>query len=125
MNKICVRYLVSGRVQGVFFRASTRYQAQSLGISGYARNLADGRVEVLACGESKALDQLRTWLVKGPGVRIAQYITNMEIGPRLRLTRQIALMAWSILTIIITATTTRNPNPIPLSLAALLLNSIR
>ena len=66
MNKICVRYLVSGRVQGVFFRASTRYQAQSLGISGYARNRADGRVEVLACGESKSLDQFKAWLVKGP-----------------------------------------------------------
>ena len=66
MNKICVRYRVSGRVQGVFFRASARYQAQSLGIRGYARNMADGRVEVLACGEPKVLDQLKAWLARGP-----------------------------------------------------------
>ena len=64
--KICVRCLVSGKVQGVFFRASARHQAQSLGISGYARNLADGRVEVLACGEPDKVDQLKAWLAKGP-----------------------------------------------------------
>ncbi|OOZ36434.1 acylphosphatase [Solemya velesiana gill symbiont] len=63
---ICVRCLVSGKVQGVFFRASTRYQAQQLGIAGYANNLPDGRVEVLACGEPEAIDQLKAWLVKGP-----------------------------------------------------------
>lgn len=63
---ICVRCLVSGRVQGVFFRASTRHQAEKLGITGYARNQADGRVEVLACGEPAAIDQLKAWLSKGP-----------------------------------------------------------
>ncbi|MES9845788.1 MAG: acylphosphatase [Candidatus Sedimenticola sp. PURPLELP] len=63
---ICVRCLISGRVQGVFFRASARYQAQQLGITGYAHNLPDGRVEVLACGEPQAIDQLKAWLVKGP-----------------------------------------------------------
>lgn len=63
---ICVRCLVSGRVQGVFFRASARNQAQILGITGYARNQADGRVEVLACGDPKAIDQFKTWLSKGP-----------------------------------------------------------
>ena len=64
--KICVRCLVSGKVQGVFYRASTRHQALSLGIEGYARNLADGRVEVLAYGEPKAVEQLKSWLAKGP-----------------------------------------------------------
>ena len=63
---ICVRCLVSGRVQGVFFRASTRHQAERLGITGYARNQADGRVEVVACGEPAAIDQLKAWLSKGP-----------------------------------------------------------
>ncbi|MET0117363.1 MAG: acylphosphatase [Sedimenticola sp.] len=63
---ICVRCLVSGRVQGVFYRASARYQAQELGITGYANNLFDGRVEVLTCGEPAAIDQLKAWLVKGP-----------------------------------------------------------
>jgi acylphosphatase len=63
---ICVKCLISGRVQGVFFRASTREQALSLGITGYARNLADGRVEVMACGERSAIDQFRSWLTRGP-----------------------------------------------------------
>lgn len=63
---ICMRYLVSGRVQGVFFRASTRFEAERLKLTGYARNLPDGRVEVLACGENEAVEQLRIWLTRGP-----------------------------------------------------------
>ena len=63
---ICLRCTVSGRVQGVFFRASTQRQAQQLGISGYARNLADGSVEVLACGEADAVQRLSAWLWVGP-----------------------------------------------------------
>ena len=62
----CIRCVVSGRVQGVFFRASTRRQAQRLGVTGYARNLADGSVEVLACGELSAVEQLQQWLQVGP-----------------------------------------------------------
>jgi acylphosphatase len=50
----------------VWFRAATREQAQALGITGYARNLADGRVEVLACGEEHAVATLREWLWQGP-----------------------------------------------------------
>lgn len=61
-----MRCLVSGRVQGVFFRDSTRQFARGLGLSGYARNLADGRVEVLACGAPSKLAKLREWLTQGP-----------------------------------------------------------
>jgi len=60
------RFLVSGKVQGVFFRASTREQAQRLGLRGHARNLPDGRVEVLAAGEADAIDALAGWLQHGP-----------------------------------------------------------
>ena len=60
------RFLVSGKVQGVFFRASTREQAQRLGLGGHARNLPDGRVEVLAVGDADAIDELATWLRQGP-----------------------------------------------------------
>ncbi|UHQ24336.1 acylphosphatase [Lysobacter sp. 5GHs7-4] len=60
------RYFVSGKVQGVWFRASAREQALALGLRGYARNLADGRVEVLAVGDATALAQLETWLRRGP-----------------------------------------------------------
>jgi acylphosphatase len=62
----CVRCRVSGRVQGVWFRAETQRQARSLGIRGYAANRADGSVEVLACGEPLALERLRAWLQQGP-----------------------------------------------------------
>ena len=59
-------YTVKGRVQGVFFRASTRRVAESLGITGHAINLPDGDVQVIACGETAALDQLGEWLHEGP-----------------------------------------------------------
>jgi acylphosphatase len=63
---IARRCYVSGRVQGVFYRASTRERAQQLGCRGYARNLADGRVEVLAVGEPAAVAALVEWLWRGP-----------------------------------------------------------
>lgn len=62
----CIRCRVRGRVQGVWFRAATRDQATRLGLTGYARNLADGSVEVLACGPQHALAALRSWLRHGP-----------------------------------------------------------
>jgi len=66
MNEICIKALVSGRVQGVFFRESTRRQALQLGLTGYAINLSDGRVEVLACGDPAQLESLVRWLHTGP-----------------------------------------------------------
>ncbi len=62
----CRRYFVSGLVQGVFFRTSARKQAAALELTGWARNLSDGRVEVLACGEEAQLDLLYDWLKIGP-----------------------------------------------------------
>jgi acylphosphatase len=61
-----MRYFVSGRVQGVFFRASTRQQAERLGLQGWAVNLPDGRVEGLAVGPPAAVQQLGDWLHDGP-----------------------------------------------------------
>lgn len=63
---VCFRCKVSGRVQGVFFRASTQRQAQQLGVTGHARNMPDGSVEVLACGSEAAVAALREWLWVGP-----------------------------------------------------------
>lgn len=69
----CRRCLVSGHVQGVFFRASTRERAQALGVTGYARNLSNGRVEVLACGAVHAVELLCGWLREGPpGARVSE-----------------------------------------------------
>ena len=62
----CIRCLVSGRVQGVWFRASTRDRALQLGLAGRALNLPDGRVEVIACGPEEALEALQAWLRRGP-----------------------------------------------------------
>ena len=60
------RFTIRGRVQGVFFRDSTRRVANSLAITGHAINLRSGDVEVLACGEPEALDKLAEWLKDGP-----------------------------------------------------------
>ncbi|RPE75533.1 acylphosphatase [Vulcaniibacterium tengchongense] len=60
------RFVASGKVQGVWFRASARERARALGLRGYARNLPDGRVEVLAAGSDDALEQLAAWLREGP-----------------------------------------------------------
>lgn len=62
----CARFLVTGKVQGVFFRASTREQALRLGLCGYAKNLADGQVEVVASGNDESLAELEEWLHHGP-----------------------------------------------------------
>jgi len=62
----CRKFRVEGRVQGVWFRESTRQQADRLGIRGYAINCPDGSVEVLACGQPAALDKLAEWLRQGP-----------------------------------------------------------
>jgi acylphosphatase len=66
MAKICVRCIVAGRVQGVFYRANARHQAERVGITGWARNLMNGTVEVLACGERDAVESFRFWLSQGP-----------------------------------------------------------
>ena len=60
------RFLVGGRVQGVWFRAATRERALALQLRGFARNLADGGVEVVAVGEDAALAALEHWLWQGP-----------------------------------------------------------
>jgi acylphosphatase len=80
----CAKFIVSGRVQGVFFRASTRTEAVRLRLNGYAKNLADGSVEVLACGDATALDELQRWLHKGPPVARVESVERLaadEIAP--------------------------------------------
>lgn len=71
----CRRFRITGRVQGVFFRDSTRQTARNLELTGYARNMPDGSVEVLGCGSAEALDELESWLQHGP--RTAK-VANVE-----------------------------------------------
>ena len=77
------RFLVSGKVQGVWFRASTRDRAVALQLRGFARNLADGRVEVLAVGEPCAIDSLQQWLLRGPELAVVSRVEreNLQHAP--------------------------------------------
>lgn len=68
MNVICRCYRVSGRVQGVFYRETTKRQAVSLDLTGHAFNCADGSVEVLACGSDDRVEELAQWLWQGPNL---------------------------------------------------------
>jgi acylphosphatase len=75
------RFLVSGKVQGVFFRASARNEALRLGLHGHARNLSDGSVEVVAKGSDEALKELEQWLRKGPpAARVDELIRSRHDG---------------------------------------------
>jgi acylphosphatase len=68
MSVAARRFIISGRVQGVYFRASTRKEAERLGLRGSAVNLPDGRVEVLVTGSETAMDELGRWLQTGPSL---------------------------------------------------------
>ena len=73
----CRRSFVSGRVQGVFYRATCVRKAESLGLTGYARNLSDGRVEVLACGDEAAVEEFVAWLWEGsPASKVSDVATE-------------------------------------------------
>lgn len=76
------RFLVTGRVQGVFFRASTRNEAERLGLAGSASNLADGRVEVVASGSDEALSALERWLWQGPPSARVDDVTREAVADR-------------------------------------------
>lgn len=62
----CRLFTVSGQVQGVGFRYAARAQAQRLALTGWVRNLANGDVEALACGEAEKLHAFERWLRQGP-----------------------------------------------------------
>lgn len=61
-----VHVFISGKVQGVFFRSSTKEMANELGLSGWVRNLADGRVEAVFEGNNEAMKKMLEWCRKGP-----------------------------------------------------------
>lgn len=79
MTTVARRFHLAGKVQGVFFRASTRDVAESLGLSGHAINLRDGRVEVLAVGDPLKIAELEAWLWKGSPLSRVEAITAEEI----------------------------------------------
>ena len=81
VNEIeCVtrRFSVTGRVQGVFFRDSTRREALRLGLTGYAINLDDGSVDVVASGDRLAVHALESWLHEGPRMASVSAVIEQE-----------------------------------------------
>jgi len=62
----CARFRVSGWVQGVGFRYSAMQEANNLGVNGWVKNLSNGDVELVACGDERQLAQMETWLQRGP-----------------------------------------------------------
>ena len=82
MTMVCKRALVDGKVQGVWFRGSTREQAIALGITGYAKNLPDGRVEVVMCGGEGDIETLSVWLKKGPPLAVVKSLEISALEPQ-------------------------------------------
>lgn len=76
---ICIHCFVAGKVQGVWFRVSTQDAAQDLGLTGWVRNVPDGRVEVLACGPRDKVAQLQEWLKEGPELAEVSEVTCEEV----------------------------------------------
>ena len=72
------RFRITGKVQGVYFRHSTRVEAERLALKGYARNLADGSVEVVAQGPVAAVERLRQWLHHGPKMARVETVLELE-----------------------------------------------
>jgi len=68
--------VVSGKVQGVFFRASAKERAEQLGINGIVRNLPDGRVHIEAEGSAENLDHFRSWCATGPPRAVVEKVES-------------------------------------------------
>jgi len=73
-KKVRVHIVVSGRVQGVFFRAETAEKARELGVTGWVKNLSEGRVEAVFEGERDKVRELVEWAKKGPSGAIVNHI---------------------------------------------------
>ncbi|MHB1529863.1 MAG: acylphosphatase [Acidiferrobacteraceae bacterium] len=77
----CRRFLVSGFVQGVAFRVIAQSEARALALTGFVRNLEDGRVEAVACGSLAALKQFEAWLAHGPPhARVTGVLAETWVG---------------------------------------------
>ena len=78
-------FLISGCVQGVFFRDSTKKEALKLGLNGSAVNLPDGTVKVCLNGESEDIDLLERWLQIGPDLAQVESVIEVDIDQQLEL----------------------------------------
>jgi len=81
LAQVIRRFRITGKVQGVYFRHSTRIEAERLRLTGYARNLPDGSVEVVARGSVGAVERLRQWLQQGPKMARVETVIELELEP--------------------------------------------
>jgi len=77
---MCRQFRIAGRVQGVFFRDSTRSEAKRLGLKGYAENLECGDVEVRLCGAAADLEEMIKWLEIGPPLANVERVTEESVA---------------------------------------------
>ncbi len=80
MEQVIRRFRITGKVQGVYFRHSTRLEAERLTLRGYARNLPDGSVEVVVHGRGEAVEGLRQWLHRGPPMARVESVLELDLG---------------------------------------------
>ncbi|HCZ9574380.1 TPA: acylphosphatase [Vibrio cholerae] len=78
MEKQCSKFIVSGHVQGVGFRYHTSHQGLKLGLTGYAKNLNNGDVEVVVCGAPERLEELYLWLQEGPKTASVRQVRRLS-----------------------------------------------
>ncbi len=80
MDKKTVHVYIKGKVQGVFFRANTKEQAEKLNVQGWVRNMRDGRVEALFEGDPDAVDAMISWCHNGPELSFVEEVTVQQIS---------------------------------------------
>jgi acylphosphatase len=74
-----IHLIIKGRVQGVWFRASTQEKAMELGLTGWVRNRRDGSVEVMAEGDAIKVEELKNWCYKGPRGAMVSQVDSEEL----------------------------------------------
>jgi acylphosphatase len=79
LPQVIRRFHITGKVQGVYFRHSTRVEAERLAVTGYARNLPNGSVEVVVQGPAGAVERLRQWLHQGPKMARVETVLELEL----------------------------------------------
>jgi acylphosphatase len=79
LEQVSRRFRITGKVQGVYFRHSARLEAERLAIRGFARNLPDGSVEVVAHGAGTAIEGLCQWLHRGPPMARVESVFELEL----------------------------------------------
>ncbi len=77
----CLHLLITGQVQGVWFRESMRQEALAQGATGWVRNLPDGKVEAVVCGSEEAVQALLKWAKRGPPLARVTSIETCETPP--------------------------------------------